>query len=659
MAMGSRDTPLLFKGKKREPCLAFYKTDIQPFSFMLSLQKKKEPGPAAGSRKATAGPLSGEFLQSLPGRPGVYLMKNGQGDILYVGKAKNLRKRVSSYQNVNPKISAKTVLLLSRVAAIETIVTRTEKEAFILEASLIKKHRPRFNIELKDDKSYPRIKVTVGEEWPRVVMTRKRSRDGSKYFGPYASAGAMRTTLGTISRLFPLRRCKGRQLRKRERPCLNYQLGRCLAPCRGTVGKKEYQQMVDNVLMVLEGRNRQLQAQLQAAMKKAAAEQEYERAAEIRDQLQALAKTLEKQVVVSSQRRDCDVYGYVRRGTGVGISVMNVRQGLVLGQQVFFLLDPVGDDSEVLGEVIRQYSAREETVPAELLLPFSVPDSESLVEWLGDHRGKGVRLRVPKRGEGVKLLELAAENARLVHVDRENREKNWQELAGNLERRLQLQRFPHRVECLDISNMGGKQPVGSLVCFLDGEKAPGEYRHYSIKGAHEPDDYRMMTEVLERRFAGEEKKAAAPDLLVVDGGKGHLNVALNVLHRTGLHDSVELVAIAKDKTGKSDKLYRPGRKNPLSLAHHSPVLFFLMQLRDEAHRFGISFHRRMRRKKTLASELDAVPGIGPARRKMLLKTVGSLAQIKKAGQEELAAVDGIGPELAAEIHRFFHGGPKG
>ena len=615
---------------------------------------KNSSAPSSEKGRPAAEVLTAEFLRSVSDHPGVYIMKDRQGIILYVGKAKNLRKRISSYQRVNAKVSPKTILLLGKVAAIATIMTHTEKEAFILESSLIKKHRPRFNIELKDDKSYPRIKVTIGEEWPRVYMTRRRTRDSSRYFGPYSSAWAMRNTLGIINRLFPLRRCKGRFLRKRERPCLNYQMGRCLAPCSGMVNKKQYRQMVDNVLMVLEGRNRQLQAQLENEMQQASEALEFEKAALIRDQLQALAKTLEKQVMVSNIDRDQDVFGYVRKGAGVGIAVTNVRQGVVCGQQVFFLLDPIGDDSEVLGEVLRQYYSGEQSVPDELLLPFQTADNIPLVEWLGDIRGRSVRLRVPKRSKGLKLLHMADANARQVLIDRENREKGWQELARNLQTKLHLQRFPARVECLDISNIGGKQPVGALVCFLEGEKARNEYRHYSISSAHEPDDYRMMAEVLTRRFSKEGKNDALPDLLVIDGGKGHLNIARDVLREKGLQDRVELVSIAKDKENRSDKIYLPNRKNPLSLVRHSPVLFFLMQVRDESHRFGISCHRRLRRKGTLASELDNVPGIGPSRRKMLLKTLGSLAKIKKVSRAELAAVPGIGPEIAAQIWDYFH-----
>lgn len=603
--------------------------------------------------------MTSGFLRSLADRPGVYLMKNRQGQILYVGKAKNLQKRVASYKRVDQKVSPKTVLLLSKVTAIETIQTHTEKEAFILEASLIKKHRPRFNIELKDDKSYPRIKVTLKEEWPRVFMTRRRIKDGSRYFGPYSSAGAMRNTLNIINRLFPLRRCKGKNIKNRTRPCLNFQMGRCLAPCSGRVKKENYRRMVDNVVMILEGRSRQLRTQLQAEMQQASETLEFERAAVVRDQLQALTKTLEKQVVVSNMNRDQDVFGYIRKGVGVGIAVINIRQGIVCGQQVFFLLDPIGDDCEVLEEILRQYYIKEQSVPDELLLPFQVADQVSLIEWMSNIRGRGVKLRVPERGQGVRMLNMAATNARQIHIDQENRERSWQELARNLQTKLGLKTFPARIECLDISNMSGKQPVGSLICFQNGEKAPGEYRHYSIGGIHEPDDYRMMEEVLTRRFTKEQEPVILPDLLVLDGGKGHLNIARKVLRENALLDRVELAAIAKDKENRADKIYRPGRKNPISLVRHSPVLFFMMQVRDEAHRFGIACHRRLRHKRTLASELDSVPGIGPARKKMLLRHLGSLAEVKKAAPGELAAVPGVGPELAGQIWKHFHPDKKG
>jgi excinuclease ABC subunit C len=600
--------------------------------------------------------LNRDFLKGVPVNPGVYLMKGGDGKILYVGKAKELRKRLASYQKVDPAVSPKTNVLMSKVMSIEFIMTHTEKEAFILESSLIKKHKPRFNIDLKDDKSYPLIKVTVADEWPRVLITRRCLKDGSRYFGPFASAHAMRNTLNIIKNVFPLRSCKGKKLKKRSRPCLNHQMGRCLAPCVDLADHFQYQEMVESILLILEGKNRQLLQQINAEMRQAAADLEFEKAALLRDRLQAIDKTMEKQVVVSATSidKDQDVVGYVRKGAGVALSFINVRQGMVNGQQTFFLLDPVGRDNEVLAEAARRYYSDKQKVPHELLLPFAIEDNECLEEWLSEIRGGSVRVKVPKRGGRLKLMKMAEENARQMHRDQENRQKNWQELAAALRAKLHLKRIPLRIECLDISNISGKQPVGSLVCFMDGEKTASEYRHYKITGNETPDDYRMMDEVLGRRFAKDDKKGVLPDLLLLDGGKGQLNVALRVLENNNLLEKVELASIAKDREGKVEKIYRPGRKNPLGLAGHSPVLLFLMQVRDEAHRFGVTFHRRLRHKKAFASELDGITGIGQGRKKELLRQMGSLAAIKKAGADELAAVDGIGPGLARQIWNYFH-----
>ena len=618
------------------------------------LDKKSRVQEKAGRSRDRV--LTRQFLKTVPLKPGVYLMKGEDGQVLYIGKAKALRKRLASYQKVDPSISLKTDVLMSRVRSIEFIMTNTEKEALILESSLIKKHKPRFNIDLKDDKSYPLIKVTVDEDWPRVLMTRRRLKDGSRYFGPFASVNAMRHTLSIIKRVYPLRNCKGKKLKKRSRPCLNHQMGHCLAPCTGQADPVQYRKMVENILLILEGKNRQLLKQINDEMQEAAAALEFERAALFRDRLQALNKTMEKQVVLSVADidKDQDVVGYVRQGAGVALSFINVRQGVVNGQQTFFLLDPIGDDIEVLAEAVRRYYSRKQTIPQELLLPFEIEDTGSLQEWLSDIKESKAQVRVPKRGGRLKLLKMAEQNARQMHIDQENRQRNWQELAAAMQTKLRLDRIPARIECLDISNISGKQPVGSLVCFLEGNKAGSQYRHYKISGADTPDDYRMMEEVLERRFARDRLENEMPDLLLLDGGKGQLNVAKRVLDTFKLLGRVELASIAKDREGKVEKIYRPGRKNPLALAGHSPILLFLMQVRDEAHRFGITFHRLLRRKKAFASELDTIPGIGPNRKKELLRQLGSMAAIKRTKLNELAAVNGIGPELARQIWSYFH-----
>jgi excinuclease ABC subunit C len=401
---------------------------------VTELNKKK------GRKDTRQKALSAEYLNTVPRQPGVYLMKDQQDRVLYVGKAKDLRKRLSSYQRVGAETSPKTVLLLNRITAIDTILTHNEKEALILEASLIKKHRPKFNVDLKDDKSYPRIKVTLSEEWPRVYMTRRRLNDGSRYFGPYSSAGAMHNTLKLISMMFPLRRCKGRKLKRRSRPCLNFQMGRCLAPCSELVDKKQYLRMVDSVMLVLEGKNKQVRKLLTNEMSRASRTMDYERAAVIRDQLQALDKTLEKQIVISNRDKDQDVFGCVRKGAGVGIAVIKMRQGVVLGKLEYFLLDPIGDNGEVLGEVLRQYYSREVTIPDQILLPFKTAGHSALSGWLTEARGRVVQLQTPKRGKKIQLLQMAEKNAKQILTDVEKKKKSWQEMSRNLQSRLKLKR---------------------------------------------------------------------------------------------------------------------------------------------------------------------------------------------------------------------------
>jgi excinuclease ABC subunit C len=603
------------------------------------------------SAEAESRPLSPAFLRQVPHAPGVYLMENRAGQVLYVGKARDLRKRLASYVRFLEERHTKTGVLLSHAVRIETIITNSEKEAFILEASLIKKHRPKYNILLRDDKSYPLIKVTVQEEWPRLLMTRRRAKDGARYFGPFASAGAMWETIEYLNGLFPLRRCKGKELRNRERPCLNYQLGLCQAPCAGKAGPERYREAVAGVLLVLEGRNRQLVGELEAKMARAAEEQRYEEAALYRDRLQALRQTLEKQTMVAPHFRDQDVFGFAREGAAVAVSVLFVRHGVVNGVSSYYLSEPLGGDQEVLTEVVKRFYGEERPVPGEVLLPFAAEDEELLGEWLSEQSGRRVALKVPQRGDRVHLLQMAQSNAVQVHADRDKREQAWESLAGQLQQALHLERPPERIECLDISNISGEQAVGSLVSFRAGEKEKERYRHYKIRLTQGPDDYAMMREVLERRLAKGREAGDLPGLLLLDGGKGQLNVAVAVVRDLGLENGIELASIAKERDEGGEKLFRPGRKNPILLARHAPVLLYLMRIRDEAHRYGITFHRRWRGKQTLASVLDEVPGIGPARKKALLKSLGSLKRVRAASVEELARVAGIGPELAAQLWR--------
>ena len=596
-----------------------------------------------------------EFLPTVPLQPGVYLMKSRAGEVLYVGKARELRKRLSSYARIDQAQHGKTAMLLSQVRLIETIVTNTEKDALILESALIKQHRPKYNVILRDDKSYPLLKVTVQEEWPRLVMTRRRVKDGARYFGPFSSPSAMWETIRYLNSLFPLRRCKEKSLKSKSRPCLNHQMGRCLAPCADKVSREAYLELVENVLLVLEGKNQQLVKELSRKMAQAAEALRFEEAAQLRDRINSLNKTLEKQQVVATHTRDQDVLGFARQDASVAVALLFIRKGVITGQQAFFLADPVGTDPEVLTEVLSRFYGEEgRYLPQEILLPFAGTDDSLLAEWLSEQRGGSVTIACPQRGDRVRLLEMAEANARQVLVARKTRQTSWQALAGGLQKSLGLARLPERIECLDISNLGGKQAVGSLVCFVGGEMAKSRYRHYGIHTVPGPDDYAMMAEVLGRRFAKGLAEGDMPDLLLVDGGKGQLGVAIQALADLGIPGTVELAGIAKEKGEEGEKLYRPGRKNPIILERHSPVLLYLMRIRDEAHRYGITIHRRLRGKESLTSALEQIPGVGKARKELLLRELGSMQRIAQADVEEIAAVAGIGSALAAQIWQHLH-----
>ncbi len=600
--------------------------------------------------------INANLLKTVPRQPGVYIMTDRQGRILYVGKAVNLRKRLASYARWKVGTPSKTSVMLKKTAGLETIITRTDKEAFLLEASLIKKHRPRYNVLLRDDKSYPYIKVTVQEKWPRVVVTRRKVKDGSRYFGPYSSASAMWATVKLLNSLFPLRRCRTKEVPRRARPCLNSQINRCLAPCSGGVDRHQYQAMVSGVLMVLEGRDRQLAGELKEKMDRASREMRFEEAALYRDQVHALSATLEKQLIAATDSRNREIIGFARRGASVAVAMLTVIKGQVSGQRSFFLAEPLGGDEEILTEVIRDYFGADMTVPGEVILPFEPADADLLAEFLAEKRGGRVGLRVPQRGDMLKLLEIAVSNAQKVFADRDKKEQSWQATAAGLAEKLQLSRIPHRIECLDISNISGTSAVGALVSFEHGSKDKKRYRRYALRTVVGPDDYASMEEVIGRRLKKGLGEDDLPDLLLVDGGKGQLNIMRGVLEGLGLTERIELAGIAKERGEEGEKVYRPGRKNPLKLAPNSPLLLFLMQIRDEAHRFAITYHRHKRSKKTLASELEEIPGIGRTRKQELLKELGSLKRIREAGVDELARVPGIGRNTAARIYQYFHSG---
>ena len=600
---------------------------------------------------AARSPLSAEFLATVSHGPGVYQML-GKKQVLYVGKARDLRKRLAQYAHFTGPAHSKTAVMLSHVQRVETILTTTEKEALILEASLIKQHRPRYNVVLRDDKNYPLIKVTTREPWPRAVVTRKRLRDGNRYFGPYSSGTAMRATLQLLNTQFPLRRCA--TMRERTRPCLNYQMGRCLAPCAHKVQAEDYQRMVHDVLLILEGKVDEVVRELTAKMEQASAELAFEKAALYRDQIRGLTRTIEHQDVVAEHHLDQDVFGIHRQEAAVGIALLFIRGGMLTGAQSFFLADPLGEDDNLLAQTILQYYSNERQPPRELLLPFDLEDQALIEERLAELREGPVSLAVPQRGKRMGLMRMAATNAAQIIEERARKELSWDTLATTLHHKLRLVNRPETIECVDISNLQGKQAVGSLVCFIRGDKAEKHFRHYRIKSQDTPDDYAMMREVLERRLAGGGAAEDLPDLLLLDGGKGQLQVAIEVLSRFDLLQRVDLVAIAKEKAEEGEKLFRPGRKNPILLPGHSPALLYLMRIRDEAHRFGITFHRKLRGRAQLESRLDVIEGVGPKRKQQLLRALGSVKRIGEATVEELAAVPGIGPELAERMYRHLH-----
>jgi excinuclease ABC subunit C len=432
-------------------------------------------------------------------------------------------------------------------------------------------------------------------------------------------------------------------------------MGRCLAPCAGKVSAEDYQRMVRDVLLILEGKATEVVRELNAKMEAAASELAFEKAALYRDQIRGLSRTLEHQSIVAEHHLDQDIFGLHRQDASVGIALLFVRAGMITGAQTFFLADPLGEDENLLAQTILQYYSAERQPPRELLLPFAIEDQELIAERLAELREGPVALLAPQRGKRMQLMQMAQTNAAQIFSELAKKTESWETLAGALQNKLRLVHRPDTIECLDISNLLGKQAVGSLVCFVQGEKAVKQFRHYRIKLQDTPDDYAMMREVLERRMAKGVEEDNLPDLLLLDGGKGQLQVAFDVLDRFNLLERVDLVAIAKEKAEEGEKLFRPGRKNPILLPAHSPVLLYLMRIRDEAHRFGITFHRRLRGKEQLQSKLDEIEGVGPKRKKLLLQTFGSFKRVLEAGVEELAAVPGIGHELARQIYRQMHG----
>jgi excinuclease ABC subunit C len=590
-----------------------------------------------------------ETLRSrLPDGPGVYLFKEHSGAVIYVGKAKNLKKRVLSYYKSAGEPARKTALMMHRARSLEYILTSTEKEAFILESNLIKKHLPRYNIILRDDKQYPWLRLAAEEDYPNLTIVRKPRKDGALYFGPFSSAGSVRSTMKLIDRLFDLRKCRTRTLPSRSRPCLNFQLGRCLGPCSEKIPPTTYEEVVEQVRFFLEGRNVVLLKLLKKNMEAAAQHLDFERAAKIRDQIKAVERTIEKQNVVAPKMGDQDVIGLARRNGAFLVALLMVRDGYLTGSREFLLKSQGGSAQDVLEAFLKQHYPGEPFIPKHILVSEAVDDLEAIAGWISDVAGKRVFIEKPFRGEKRRLVRMAVANA-------ENQLKNRLEASGedlieSAQSALLLNKLPRRMEGIDISSISGKMAVGAMVAFVDGLPHKEGYRNYRIKEVAGIDDYAMMAELVTRRLSA----GTPPDLFVVDGGKGHLQAVKKVVDLLCPENPPALVAIAKgNELGEADKVFIPNRKNPLPLKHGHPVLLLLMRIRDEAHRRAVGHHRKLRAKGLRLSDLDRIPGVGPARKRLLIQHFGSLEAIAGAETEELAKVPGISDSLARVISRFF------
>jgi len=588
-------------------------------------------------------------LAVLPEKPGVYLMHDVEGKVIYVGKAVVLKNRVRSYFRNLASHSPKVKAMVAKIAEIETIVTSSEVEALILECNLIKKYRPRYNISLKDDKTYPYLKVTMQEDFPRLFATRRQSRDGAKYYGPYADASAMHATVKLLRSMFPLRTCR---TMNPDRPCLNYHIKRCLAPCAGLVSKAEYQQMIKSVCMVLDGRTTDLERELKQRMQDAAENYDFEEAARLRDQLQAVERLNESQKAVTNNGGDMDIIGFAQDMTGICLQIFFVRKGKLIGRDNFFLQDAGDTPQEVLTAFVKQYYNEATFVPKEIVLPYlPEADEQSVIEiWLTDKAQRKVELLKPQRGVKKELLQLANDNAVKLLQERLRKGslslKNDQQAAEELQQALGLPHSLARMDCFDISHTQGSETVASMVVFRNGSISKKDYRKYKIVSAEgKPDDFKSMQEVVYRRYKDYED---LPNLVVIDGGKGQLSSALEVIRGLGLAE-LPVVGLAK----REEEIFIPHRSTSILLDRDSAALHLIQRIRDEAHRFAITFHRKLRGKRNLVSVLDHVEGIGPKRRQELWKAFKTLDAMKAASIEELAAVESMNMAAAQTLYDFF------
>ncbi len=597
--------------------------------------------------------------KNAPRTTGVYLMIGKNGQAIYIGKAKNLRSRIRSYfggTDSRPMVS----FLVPKVHDLEFIVTDTEKEALILENNLIKEHKPRYNVDFKDDKAYFNIRLDTKGKFPRFELVRRVKKDGAKYFGPYSSSASVKDTLHFLQKIFPLRTCSNTELKSRKRPCIEYEIQRCSAPCCGLIKSETYDKLIKDAVFFLEGREKKLLSALRSRMTGAAKQLNFEEAAVIRNKIAAIEATLEKQRIISTSFIDRDVFGLYTTAGLTQIYAIFIRKGKIIGKRKFPLVKIRADSSEILSSLMKRYYDGDVFIPEEIIIPEDVDDREVVAEWLTEKRGRRVLIVVPKRGQKKDLLDMAGNNAKNIFLTERTAGHDKEEALQILSKQLNLKRLPNRIEGFDISNFGGTDAVGSMVTFVGGSSRKSEYRRFRIKTVHGIDDYAMLYEVLKRRYKGKEN---LPDLIMVDGGKGQLGVALTAMKELGI-TGIDIIGLAKeagdDISGRKrssvrkgeDRVYIPKRKDPVYLTKYPNALFLIQRVRDEAHRFAISYHRKLKKKKDFHSVLDEIPAVGKFRKKTLLTHFGDINKIKKASVEELQKVPGIGKEMAGQIYNF-------
>jgi excinuclease ABC subunit C len=596
-----------------------------------------------------------EQIKALPAKPGVYLFKDRQGKTIYVGKAASLRNRVRSYFSPHTNLSPKLERLVAGINDFETIVTDSEQEALILECNLIKKYRPSYNVRLKDDKTFPYLKIDLKSDWPSVRITRRFHKNGDRYFGPFASANSLRQTLRLINKIFPFRSCTKAITGKAQKPCLEYHINQCLGPCIGAVTKEDYHDVIKQVILFLEGKQELVIRDLRRKMKKASQQLQFEKAALIRDQIQAIEEIIEGQRIAITVQGDQDVIALAQTKDLAYVEIFFIRNNKLIGRD-YILLDGIRDEepNQIMTSFIKQYYASASSTPRLILLQYPIDEPEVITKWLANQRGAPVKLHVPRQGAKKQLTDIVAENARQGLALYQAKQSTLVKSALVLEElkdRLSLPRIPMRIEGYDISDIRGNLAVGSMVVFDKGQPKPAHYRRFRIKSVAGIDDYAMIQEVLRRRFrrslSVDDKWATTPDMILIDGGKGHLNAALEVMKELGLN-STPVASLAKEK----EEVFIARKPESLDIPQTSAALYLLQRIRDEAHRFALGYHQKLRQKEGITSALDSIPGIGPKRKKALLKKFGSVRGIKDASIDELAKVAGMTTKLAEQVKGY-------